>query len=139
LVSSILRKGKPAVADIANASLAGGVAIGATCDVVGPMGAFGIGIVAGALCVVGYAVIQEKLEAKLKIVDTCGVHNLHGMPGLFGGLIAILIVPGIAVAQLTGILFTVILALVAGAIGGYIIKYTGTKVTSYEELEDFAN
>lgn len=138
VVSSILRKGKPAIADIANASLAGGVAIGATCDIVGPAGAFGIGIVAGMLCVVGYVVIQEKLEAKLKIIDTCGVHNLHGMPGLFGGLIAILIVPGIAVAQLSGILFTVVLALVAGIAGGYIIRLTGIKIIPYDDCGEFA-
>lgn len=138
ILSSILRKGKPAIADIANASLAGGVAIGSTCNVVGPAGAFGIGIVAGALCVVGYVYIQPIVEAKLKIIDTCGVHNLHGMPGLFGGLIAIAIVPGIAVAQISGILFTVVLALGTGILGGYIIKLTGSKLTPYEDAEEFS-
>ena len=44
------------------------------------------------LCVVGYAIIQPKRQQVFKIVDTCGVHNLHGMPGLFGGLVAILVV-----------------------------------------------
>jgi ammonium transporter Rh len=39
------------------------------------------------------------------------VHNLHGMPGLLGGLLAIAVVPGYAVAQLSGILITVVLAL----------------------------
>jgi len=138
IMSSILRKGKLAIADIANASLAGGVAIGATCNVVSPAGAFGIGIVAGALCVTGYVIIQAKLEAKLKIVDTCGVHNLHGMPGLFGGLVAILVVPSIAMAQLSGIIFTIVLAFVSGIIGGYIIKFTGTKKSPYDDSEEFA-
>ncbi|MHB1418977.1 MAG: ammonium transporter family protein [Bacillota bacterium] len=138
IMSSILRKGKLAIADIANASLAGGVAIGATVNVVSPAGAFGIGIVAGALCVIGYVIIQAKLEAKLKIVDTCGVHNLHGMPGLFGGLIALLVVPNIAKAQLSGIIFTVVLALVSGLLGGIIIKFTGTKMSPYNDAEEFA-
>jgi ammonium transporter Rh len=138
IMSSLLRKGKPAIGDIANASLAGGVAIGATCNIVSPAGAFGIGIVAGALCVIGYVIIQVKLQSKLKIVDTCGVHNLHGMPGLFGGLIAIAIVPNIALAQIIGILFTVVLAFVSGLVGGYLIKLTGKKQSPYEDSEEFA-
>ena len=56
--------------------------------------------------VVGYALIQPRLDARLKIVDACGVHNLHGMPGLLGGLTAALGMPGIAKAQLVGIGFT---------------------------------
>lgn len=85
---------------MANAALAGGVAVGATCNVVSPMVAFGVGLAAGTLCTIGYAVVQPRLDRSLKIVDTCGVHNLHGMPGLPGGLTAALVVPGIAKAQL---------------------------------------
>lgn len=137
LLSSALRKGKPAIADMANAALAGGVAIGATCNYVSTPAAFLIGLLAGALCVMGYVIIQPKLQALLKIVDTCGVHNLHGMPGLFGGLVAILVVPGIAKAQLAGIAFTVILAFGSGIAGGYIIWLTGSKVKVYEDEEEF--
>ncbi|MDR0884897.1 MAG: ammonium transporter [Clostridiales Family XIII bacterium] len=137
IVSAIMRKGKANIADIANASLAGGVAIGSTCDSATPTQAFVIGLLAGGLCVVGYAVIQSKLEKNLKILDTCGVHNLHGMPGLLGGLAAIVIVPGIAKAQIVGILFTVVFALVTGLISGFIIKLTGSKVHAYEDAEEF--
>ena len=35
--------------------------------------------------------LQPFLLDKLKIHDTCGVNNLHGMPGLFGGLLSVLI------------------------------------------------
>ena len=137
-LSLLLRKGKVAVADIINASLAGGVAIGATCNLVSPVGAFAVGLVAGGLSVVGFARIQPKIEAKLKIIDTCGVHNLHGMPGLLGGLTAIIVVPGIAVSQLAGIAFTVIFAFAAGTAGGYIIRLTGSKKTVYNDSEEFA-
>jgi ammonium transporter Rh len=138
IMSSLLRKGKPAIADIANAALAGGVAIGATCNIVSPQIAFCIGILAGAICVIGYVIIQPMLQAKFKIVDTCGVHNLHGMPGLIGGLIAIIVVPTVAQSQIIGIVFTIILALVAGLIGGYIIRLTGSKKIAYDDSDEFS-
>jgi len=137
LLSTLLRKGQTSIADMANAALAGGVAIGATCNIVAPAEAFGIGLLAGGLCVIGYVFIQPALEARLKLVDTCGVHNLHGMPGLLGGLLAMLAVPGIALAQLVGIAFTVVLALVCGVVAGAFIKVTGTKRAAYADIEEF--
>ena len=50
ILSSALRKGKPAIADMANAALAGGVAIGASCNLVTAPVAFGIGLISGAFC-----------------------------------------------------------------------------------------
>lgn len=136
IIGMLIRK-KIAIADIANASLAGGVAIGATCNLVGPLGAFAIGLLAGTLCVVGYTIIQPRIQAKLKNVDTCGVHNLHGMPGLLGGLCGIVVVPAAAKAQIAGIIFTIIFALIAGVISGFIIKATGKKELAYEDSDEF--
>ena len=133
LTSVFLRKGRLGAGDMANAALAGGVAIGATCNQANPLTAFVIGSVAGAICVVGYTIIQPKLQKLLRSVDTCGVHNLHGMPGVFGGVIAIFIVPGIAKAQLAGIVVTVVLAFVTGTVGGYLIRATGSKAAAYED------
>jgi ammonium transporter Rh len=137
VASTMLRKGKLSIADMANAALAGGVAIGATCNRVTALGAFGIGLLAGAICVIGYVVIQPRLQALFKIVDTCGVHNLHGMPGLLGGIVAIFVVPGIAVAQLSGIVVTVLLALISGVAAGYLIRATGSKSMVYEDADEF--
>lgn len=64
LVSTLLRKGKPSVADMAKAALAGGVAVGATCNLVRPAGAFAVGLLPGSLWVVGYALIQPRLERR---------------------------------------------------------------------------
>ncbi len=135
--SMLLRKGKVSISDMANAALAGGVAIGATCNRVSALGAFGVGLAAGALCVIGYVVIQPRMQSLLKIVDTCGVHNLHGMPGLLGGVIAVFVVPGIAKAQLSGIAFTVAFALLSGATAGYLIRATGAKAAVYEDADEF--
>ena len=74
----------------------------------------------------------------LKIVDTCGVHNLHGMPGLLGGLVAIFFVPGIMMAQLTGILVTIVFAYLCGAAGGYVIRAFGSKIMIYDDKDEFA-
>ena len=138
LASGLLRKGKPSYTDIANAALAGGVAVGATCNVISPAGALLVGALAGTLSVVGYVLIQPRLDKGLRIVDTCGVHNLHGMPGLLGGVAAIVVIPGIAKPQLIGIGVTVALAFAAGSLGGALIRATGKKRAVYEDGEEFA-
>lgn len=137
LLGSLLRKGKTSIADIANASLAGGVAIGATCNLVSAPVAFLIGVLAGGICVIGYNVIQPRLQKRFNFVDTCGVHNLHGMPGLLGGIAAIFVVPSAVQPQIAGILFTVILAFAGGTLSGYIIKLTGSKEKLYEDSDEF--
>jgi ammonium transporter Rh len=134
----IFRKGEIAISDMANAALAGGVAIGATCNVVSAQLALVIGALAGTLCVFGYAIVQPVVQRAFKIVDTCGVHNLHGMPGLLGGLAAIFIVPGIAGAQISGIVFTVVFALIGGLVAGFIVRATGAKKIAYEDEEEFS-
>jgi ammonium transporter Rh len=137
LFTLIFRKGKVTIGDMANAALAGGVAIGATCNVVSAPLAVAIGAGAGSLCVFGYAVVQPRLQKMFRIVDTCGVHNLHGMPGLVGGLAAIFVIPGIATAQLAGIACTVAVALTGGVVSGFILLATGAKQKAYEDDEEF--
>jgi ammonium transporter Rh len=138
-LSSYFHKGKTSMVDMANAALAGGVAIGSTCNIVSPTGAFAIGLLAGAVSVIGYVFVQPALEARFKIVDTCGVHNLHGLPGLLGAFIAILVVPGIAVAQFIGIVFSVTFAFATGLIAGKLIRATGTTDLAYEDSEAFTH
>ena len=81
------KQGKISMVHFQNATLAGGVAVGSSADlVIGPHGALIVGGVAGILSVVGYTYIGPWLDNTLNIHDTCGVHNLHGMPGVLGGL-----------------------------------------------------
>ena len=137
--STVMFRGKIDAADIANASLAGGVAIGSVSDSASFGAAIIIGLLAGLLSVVGFALIQEKLQKRLKLIDTCGVSNLHGMPGIFGGLAALVIVPNLnAGVQLTGIGLTIIIALVAGWLTGLIVSAFGRRKKPYEDIEEFA-
>ena len=138
-LSSKLHGGKTSMVDMANAALAGGVAIGSVCDVATPTVAFVIGLLAGTVSVLGYVFLQPILESKFKLVDTCGVHNLHGMPGLLGGLSAFLVVPGIAVAQFNGIMITLFIAVVGGLVAGFIVKATGTTREPYEDSVEFTH
>lgn len=138
-LSTRFHHGKTSMVDMANAALAGGVSIGSTCNLVSPTGAFGIGLLAGALSVIGFVFIQPRLESKIKLVDTCGVHNLHGMPGLLGGLCAIVVVPSVIGVQLVGIAMTLIIAVIGGVIAGMVIRATGTTEQAYEDCHEFSH
>ena len=99
--SSILRKGKLLMEDIQNATISGGVAVGCVADLfIGPGGALIIGAFAGSVSVFGFRFLNPWL-AKKGIYDTCGINNLHGMPGLIGGLSS-LVVTGIAKVSMYG-------------------------------------
>lgn len=139
-VSTLVNKGKTSMVDMANAALAGGVAIGSICDVATPTIAFSIGLLAGAISVLGYRYLLPALESKLNLYDTCGVHNLHGMPGLLGGFSAFLILPPSMVsAQLTGIGITMVIAIIGGLVAGIIIRITGTTREPYEDSVEFTH
>lgn len=135
---TVLLRKKVSPADIANAALAGGVAIGSTCNLTTPGVAFIIGISAGALSTFGFAVIQGKLQNAIRKVDTCGVLHLHGLPGLLGGLAALFVVSGInSGSQLKGIMITIVFALLTGLITGKLISFTGKRHVPYEDEEEF--
>ena len=130
-------KRKNEIGDIANASLAGGVAIGASCAVISPGWSLLVGSLAGTISVFGFNFIQPRLQKVTGGVDTCGVHNLHGLPGVLGGLVALVFVAA-PLWQLSGIGLTVILAVTTGVAVGFVVSRLGTKETSYDDKEEFA-
>jgi ammonium transporter Rh len=137
-ILSFTIRGKIHIADIANAALAGGVAIGSTCDYASHPVAFGIGILAGAVSTIGFAIVAGKQRKLIKSVDTCGVTNLHGLPGLMGGFAAIFIVGGLNVSsQISGIFITIVSALMLGFLTGKIISLFGHRETAYIDAEEF--
>ncbi len=135
-VFSRILRGKIEIEDIANAALAGGVAIGSTCNLASPGYAMLIGVAAGALSTIGYVVIAPRLEKLIKGSDTCGVHNLHGMPGILGGITGAFISGNFGL-QLAGILTTVVIGFVMGKICGMVLNLLGQKEMPYSDEDEF--
>jgi len=114
---------------IQNATLAGGVSIGATANFpMGPVGAISVGIIAGAISTAGFC--KPLVPSS---IDTCGINSLHGMPGIFGGLVSV-VLPWVVAAphqikpidqariQLYGLLATLGMAVMAGSATGLVLK-----------------
>jgi ammonium transporter Rh len=136
-VSVIIRR-KICLADIANAALAGGVAIGSTCDQTNYMMAIVIGLIAGSISTIGFSIIQSKQQKLMRLIDSCGVTNLHGIPGLFGGLAAIPLVKGLSIGnQLSGIGITIVVAVITGLIAGKILSLFGKTPVPYDDAVEF--
>uniref|UniRef100_A0A0N4ZSN3 Ammonium_transp domain-containing protein n=1 Tax=Parastrongyloides trichosuri TaxID=131310 RepID=A0A0N4ZSN3_PARTI len=77
---------------MANSTLAGGVAIGTVANLVlDPFISLIIGTIAGCISVLGYEYITPALSKKAGIHDTCGVGNLHGIPGIIAGISSIVL------------------------------------------------
>lgn len=96
VISTVLdEKGRLKMAHIQNATLAGGVAIGAVADMmISPFGAIVLGCLGGMACTLGFEYLTPFLAKKLKIQDQCGINNLHGIPGVIsaiGGIVCILL------------------------------------------------
>ncbi|XP_045898330.1 ammonium transporter Rh type A-like, partial [Micropterus dolomieu] len=131
-ISSLVEhKGKLDMVHVQNATLAGGVAVGTCADMnIGPFGAMLIGLVAGIISTLGFKYLSSILASNLSIQDTCGVHNLHGMPGILGGLAGIVAVAlgkkegGDAAMQAAALGSSLGFAFVGGAVTGLIMKLT---------------
>ena len=77
---------------VQNSTLAGGVVMGVVAHLnITPPGALGCGWIAGFFSVIGYEKLSPILNNRLNIQDICGVHNLHGIPGLLGSLLAVFV------------------------------------------------
>ena len=158
MIFTWIKYGKPDVSMCLNASLAGLVAITASCDVTDCLGSFIIGAVAGVLVVFGVWL----LDYKLKIDDPVGAVAVHMMNGIWGtfavGLFATKSAPGFQIAldggaikaeglfygggftqlglQLIGMGATIAWTVVTITITFLVIKNTlGLRVSAEEELQ----
>ncbi|KAL2791058.1 ammonium transporter Rh type C [Daubentonia madagascariensis] len=86
--SALHKKGKLDMVHIQNATLAGGVAVGTAAEMMlMPYGALIVGFFCGIISTLGFVYLTPFLESRLQIQDTCGIHNLHGIPGILGGIV----------------------------------------------------
>ncbi len=149
MIFTWIKYGKPDVSMCLNASLAGLVAITASCDVTDAFGAIVIGIVAGILVVFGVWL----LDYVLRIDDPVGAVAVHCLNGIWGtiavGLFATTSAPGndtlvglfygggfdLLGKQLLGILSVGAWTAVTITIAFLIIKATvGIRVSEEEEI-----
>ena len=82
MFTSWIKYGKPSFSLTLNGVLAGLVAIMAGCDLVSPLGASIIGLVAGIVLVFSI----EFIDTKLHIDDPVGASSVHGVCGILGTL-----------------------------------------------------
>lgn len=72
-----------------NATLAGGIMIGASADfIMGSGGSIIIGFLAGLISAISFAHFGPWLKKTIGLSDTRGVLSLHALPGFFGGIIS---------------------------------------------------
>ena len=123
-----------------NGPLAGLVAVCAGSDLMHPVGALFVGLVAGGLFVSMFTLVQNRW----KLDDVLGVWPLHGLCGLWGGLAAGIFgakalggIGGVSfLAQLIGSALGVGIALVGGfLVYGSLKAITGIRMSQEEEYE----
>ena len=152
-VSPRVCHGKIDPVHVANSTLAGGVAIGASARLdLSPFGALFLGLLAGTVSVYGYASVGPMLQNTFGIYDTCGVGNLHGLPSVLGGLASAVFVrldsdnvnlpddlSGTQTSrQLLGLAVTLGLSIVSGSLTGALMtkvkpNYRGQTPDEYDD------
>ena len=134
---------------VANATLAGGVAVGASARLDMGGGAVLLGVLAGTISSCGYFYIPDWLDMKFDISDTCGVHYLHGLPAVLGGLASAVFVAIDADAeflshdsnnqawrQVAATVATIAVAVSSGYLTGLALKFTKNPDYWFPEYDD---
>ncbi len=124
---------------IHNGPLAGLVAVCAGSDIMHPLGALMVGLIAGALFVWMFTQTQNRW----KIDDVLGVWPLHGLCGAWGGIAAGLFgqqwLGGVGTISLASQLIGTLGGVLVGFVGGYVVygvlrKLVGIRLSDEEEF-----
>jgi ammonium transporter Rh len=148
--------------DIQNATLAGGVALGAVCHMtLSVADTLLIGGAAGLASTLAYNRLQGYLD-ELGLHDTCGINNLHGIPSLIGGFASVILaaykgplehdIPDVMIHrdqwkhQILSIFMTLGVSVLSGLATGWIMKQLASKddpktvysdAPNWEIMDDF--
>jgi ammonium transporter Rh len=128
-ISVLMHKGKINMDQILNATLAGGVVMGAGADLLhkGYI-AYIVGFLVGVLSALLFSHSASFLR-KIGIYDVAGVFNLHGIPGMVGGLISAifrqLYIDDKGAVQVAGTFISIGIGLFGGLIVGASIRWFG--------------
>lgn len=149
IFSKLNNRGTIDIAHIQNASLAGGVAIGACADLyTNPAGAVGIGFVAGVVAVYSLRLYERRFA--LALYDTRGVNCVHGLPGILGAVASAITIGSYADVsrfhrrmelqagyQMIGLCISLGIAVVGGLITGLFMKALESPRYPYTDGEHF--
>ncbi|NXR52398.1 RHBG protein, partial [Hippolais icterina] len=145
----VYEESTPRMVQIQDAALAGMAVMGMAGEMlVTPFGALITGFLVGLISPLGFRFFTPVLHSRLKIQDTCGVHNIHGLPGILGALLGTLLalmatadtygdrlelvfplvamgsrtVTDQALIQLSALPLTLLLAALGGCLTGAVLK-----------------
>ena len=125
-----------------SAALSGGVAIAiVSADLESPGYALILGVCTGVVSLLGFEKLNYRVDKALRLHDTAGVLSLHGIPGIIGWGFSVgyFVVAGQysqGLAQVYGLLWTVIIAAIAGVLCGFALKATRSKTLSEYYLDE---
>jgi ammonium transporter Rh len=164
-VSSIIGNGKISMVDLQNATLAGGVACGAISNMyIQPYGALIVGSFAGLVSTLGFNYLSPFLDRTIGLKDTCGILNLHCMPGFIGAIVSVIVTGSadeatliesgypaktiwtsygsltfrqLAGNQLAGIGTSVGLALLSGSVTGVLLRYVDPLEEYFDDATEY--
>ncbi|XP_029350038.1 rh blood group, D antigen [Echeneis naucrates] len=127
-------KGKINLIQMESCILAGGVAVGVSMPVIHqPWEAMTIGVIAAVLSSTGHRYLKIHMLLTFQCHDTCGILSTHGLPGLLGWLVHLLlqikdcddysIAIRFAVFHICTLLSTISISMSMGIITGLILKW----------------
>jgi ammonium transporter Rh len=129
LISTLMYKGRFQMDQILNATLAGGVVMGSGADILHKgYVAYIVGVLTGILSAFLFAYSGLFLK-KIGIFDVAGVFNLHGIPGMVGGLVSAIFrqqyIDDRGAIQVAGTFISIGIGLFGGILVGLVIRCFG--------------
>ena len=121
-LSALLNQGKLSFESVSRATLAGGVGIASTVNVIeNPAAAFVIGLVSGSISTFGFELFSKFYNRF--VIDSAGIHYLHGYPALFGAIVAAFINLDYTGDVLLSIIITLTIAISFGLTTGFLLRF----------------